>query len=96
MAKERSYTSGPWHVFDGDVYAAEIRHAGEPRIARIDYDEPLTENDKRDANARLIAAAPTMAAALRSVMAYPWWKDAPGAVRERVYGALKKAGALDE
>lgn len=50
-----THTPGPWTVSHGSVYASN-----DVRVALMDRDEPCTLPTERDANARLIAAAPAL------------------------------------
>ena len=62
------HTPGPWVVAYGSVYRdlPGICENGGIRIAQMDRSEPHTAPTERDANARLIAAAPELLAALES------------------------------
>lgn len=57
-----AHTPGPWEVSCGSVYGAN-----DIRIALMDREELCTLPAERDANARLIAAAPRMLAALTEI-----------------------------
>ena len=66
------HTPGPWFVqADGAGWCVECTPERGHSIAYIRgaewEDEPDTSNDEKEANARLIAAAPVMLAALRSM-----------------------------
>lgn len=56
------HTPGPWEFIYGSVYKQDGRGFSEEglRIALMDRNEPRTEPCERDANARLIAAAPEL------------------------------------
>lgn len=65
------HTPGPWVVAYGQVYRAEPSPTCENAgicIAKPDRNEPHTSPCERDANARLIAAAPELAEALRKTL----------------------------
>ena len=57
-------TPGPWVYHSGMVWKDDGSEDGIP-IARMDRETPQTVPVERDANARLIAAAPEMLKALR-------------------------------
>ena len=57
------YTPGPWICHSGMVWKPDDTGDGTP-IARMDRDTDKTAPTERDANARLIAAAPELKAAL--------------------------------
>lgn len=86
-----NHTPGPWIISDDDI-------VGQRYIARLadwhivgagsqykDIDDMLTS--ERNANARLIAAAPDMLAALEEVL----WEDSGLACIETVRDAIRKA-----
>ncbi len=60
------YTPGPWAVISGEVCAA-----GYGPIAHCDRENRNTKPVERDANARLISAAPELLEALEAVMQFP-------------------------
>lgn len=63
-----TFTPGPWRVHQGHVIGAD-----DLRVAFIEAGFGLTklrEKEECDANARLIAAAPAMHAALQTVLAF--------------------------
>lgn len=62
-APSAAFTPGPWAARDGYVYAAGYR------LIRLDSSTLGTSTAIRDANARLIAAAPALYEALGSVVA---------------------------
>ncbi|HEV8639415.1 MAG TPA: hypothetical protein VG370_34840 [Chloroflexota bacterium] len=72
-----AHTPGPWH-FEPDrfdrIYGGEVIKAGEPGIQAFpvavvcDFNR-YDRDDERTANARLIAAAPDLLAALRALLA---------------------------
>lgn len=67
------HTPGPWIIFgDGDIGELEIMPAGRAgSIAWIDFestDETTPQSQEKLANARLIAAAPNMLAALKNML----------------------------
>ena len=62
MANESQHTLGPWHV-QNDQNARLAVYAGEQSIAYCGMSNNTTE-----ANARLIAAAPDLLAALHSIL----------------------------
>lgn len=82
------FTPGPWHVASGSVYVNRVPAGVEGIcIAHMDRDEPATRPTERDANARLIAAAPSLYEALDALLAL---------VRARQLSApLDKEGAVD-
>lgn len=61
------HTPGPWIFAYGSVYRGDetINDENAPRIALMDRNEPTTQPTERDANARLIAAAPDLLEACR-------------------------------
>ena len=85
-----AYTPGPWYYSSGMVWAdADERVA----IARADRNEPATLPTERDANARLIAAAPEMLEALEVIMSVSffdtWLETQP--VYKLALAAIQKA-----
>ena len=59
--KQVWYTPGPWFVACGSVWTTPYgSDDGGASIARMDRDEQQTTPTERDANARLIAAAPDL------------------------------------
>lgn len=61
-----SFTPGPWVFAYGSVYKGTFETLTDHnslRIALMDRNEPQTQPTERDANARLIAAAPELLAA---------------------------------
>ena len=78
----KQHTPGPWRVEFGCVYRVGLRGYGPDgdemsRIALMDRDNPLTIPTERDANARLIAAAPELLKAGKCVIA-AWLEATPG------------------
>ena len=66
------FTPGPWKYSTGSVYKAESVDAdGYPTsaIEHMDRENPDTFGAERDANARLIAAAPDLLEALQELVA---------------------------
>ena len=63
------HTPRPWIYDSGAVYAEN----GRGRIALADRDNPRTKPVERDANARLIAAAPAMLELIRALLTQ--WED---------------------
>lgn len=60
------HTPGPWVFAYGSVYREDTLHdESSIRIALMDRNEPHTMPTERDANARLIAAAPELLEALK-------------------------------
>lgn len=53
------HTTGPWVCHSGMVWKPDNSTDGYP-IAKMDRDTPKTTPTERDANARLIAAAPDL------------------------------------
>lgn len=80
------HTPGPW-TFDDDYYVV----AGEEN----DIICELWSQDK-DANARLIAAAPEMYEALKAInKAFPWNEQMTRPVFDKVHAAIAKAEGLE-
>ncbi len=68
----QGHTPGPWVVEQGSVYTKRPNENGQfPRIALMDREEDETRPTERDANARLIAAAPELLAALKRIASHP-------------------------
>lgn len=65
---ETKHTPGPWVCHSGMVWKPDGSEDGIP-IAHMDRSTPATRPTERDANARLIAAAPEMYEALRAIVA---------------------------
>ena len=61
------HTPGPWHITRND-FCVWITNAGKAQIAKAFRPAGMTP-ETCDANARLIAAAPDMAAALQAIVA---------------------------
>lgn len=72
-----THTPGPWSADWGYIVAPDVtgKHVDlyVATIAEEDEDGRVVPEHERDANARLIAAAPDLLAALRGVMT--WWAD---------------------
>ncbi len=84
------HTPGPWQCHSGMVWSGPLdsdQYATVP-IARMDRDTPATAPTERDANARLIAAAPDLLAAAKLVLASIW---GPEWERKRVETTLRTA-----
>lgn len=74
------HTPGPWVFAYGSVYREDTLHdESSIRIALMDRNEPHTMPTERDANARLIAAAPELLSMLRQI---DLWLVAPDTSRE--------------
>lgn len=94
-----SYTPGPWHVEpeklqDGQYHVAgraPIIYANGSPIATLARLSMKAHDRTAEANARLIAAAPEMAKALREAVEYLRQYGA-GATLDNALAALKKAG----
>lgn len=75
------HTPGPWQVIGGSVYGYGCDSAGEPTqpIAHMDRRPGNgTVPTERDSNAKLIALAPRMAAALAAIEAtYRTFRNVP-------------------
>lgn len=89
------HTPGPWVIYDdsndGKTNRIEIAALGKT-VARIYHSVPAEDIP----NARLIAAAPEMLAALVDVVAvlqkhYPKQAASPGSIVERALAAIAKA-----
>lgn len=85
-----THTQGPWsYIGNGDVVAKSDKYCGgEKDIASVF----LTVNDEDEANARLIAAAPDLLAALNTWLAQysaEEYEDCPEVVQTRA--AIAKA-----
>lgn len=61
-----TFTQGPWAVTGQAGYTGHGVSAGSKRICSINSNSALPK-EQRDANARLLAAAPAMLAALRGI-----------------------------
>ena len=71
-----SYTPGPWSTFQD----ASLRHtvgAATVRICEMLGRDPAFFTEEDDANARLIAAAPDLLAALRQLMEWEGYDGGP-------------------
>jgi len=92
-----SHTPGPWEIVDGEVYAASAhRYIAEHR----GIDGVNVTEEQREANLRLIAAAPDLLAVVRDLVtaAEATTDESPGGFIEalselgpRARGALDKA-----
>lgn len=68
------HTPGPWAVKSGSVWTKHSCYEDATQFARIAYmdrDCPHTRPTERDANARLIAAAPELLEALEKIATWP-------------------------
>lgn len=103
-----SHTPGPWHFLEERRTESEHNAGVALTIASPAFDDlaavfsmdDSTVNTPREeaiANARLIAAAPDMAAALKRALS--WLSSYPGGCSQNAYmdavNALKKAGCYD-
>ena len=84
------HTPGPWQQDQELPY--EIRAAFESRVPFEGVAKVDRKQDKREmeANARLIAAAPEMLDALKELVQYGWWENAP-ASKAKAEAAIAKA-----
>ena len=64
---DTKHTPGNWIVQNGSVYVQDGNEYAQTRIASMDRGEPNTRPVERDANARLIAAAPELLDAAKQV-----------------------------
>lgn len=74
MSEKRKHTPGPWHAFrigEGMLGSYTVRSADNPGIASVPMVQPGGDGVGR-LNARLIAAAPELLAALEGLME---WED---------------------
>ncbi len=62
------FTPGPWMLVNGAVYKQRGDHKMLVTIAHMDRAEHHTKPVERDANARLIAAAPDLLEALQEIL----------------------------
>jgi len=85
------HTEGPWVYESGAVY-----HAEKGRLAVMDRDNDKTAPTERDANARLMAAAPALLGALqeinRRVAAWAKADNEAGAIKHIIDQALRMSG----
>ncbi len=90
-----AHTPGPWTlerelVMAGTKEIAQVKCVNHRYVDRVHFDET------RDANAKLISAAPEMVAALKMFLA--WYSTPevhePGSAAFEALAALKKAGVL--
>lgn len=85
-----SHTPGPWNVIDGAVFIANaviVQHAAE-------FGEHVP-TEERDANARLIAAAPELLEACQSIIAErhrQGWCDSLGILHKTEKAIAKATG----
>lgn len=87
--KKNKHTPGPWVCHSGMVWTGVTEHdAREYPIARMDRDTPHTSPTDRDANARLIAAAPDMLEALERII------SEMDAIKDPSFRALADAGCI--
>lgn len=63
------HTPGPWQYASGSVYQMDGAKWPEVRLALMDREELATSPTERDANARLMAAAPELLRELDSLRA---------------------------
>jgi len=89
MSNQTKHTPGPWSD-DGDYIRAKAGN-NRPDLMRIAEIFPVWSEAEGAANAKLIAAAPDMAEALR-LMLDVYGKDATGGVSDQARAALVKAG----
>ncbi len=78
------HTPGPWHVYPGPAQgfrAEAVKDSGHYSVAQL-------SGERRDANARLIAAAPAMLAALEL---YVISDGRGGAIKQRGEAAIAQA-----
>ena len=62
------FTPGPWHYCGGSIYMRrDVEGYGESCVANMDRENPETSPVERDANARLIASAPSLFSALEGL-----------------------------
>lgn len=92
-----THTPGPWEYLDGSILCESVNAYGNFHIAQVDRgDEKMTDEDY--ANARLIAAAPDLYAALLAV-SHRWdaddERDAPE-LGEMIRSALRRAEGKGE
>lgn len=83
-----AHTPGPWRVTGPNV------RAGDALVAIVTNhwaDEP-TPDDEKASNARLIAAAPALLAALQAVADYWAGGDVPADIDAQMRAALQRAG----
>ena len=101
---KHQHTPGPW-VNDGGEISVRIlpkrrlpKRAGSSQQVRMhiacvyNAPEPHMLPGEHDANVRLIAAAPELAATLAAVADYWAGGDAPAELEDRIRAALKAAG----
>lgn len=88
------HTEGPWVYSCGAVYARkDVDGYGVSCIALMDRENAETSPAERDANARLIAAAPALLEVVRRLVS---WDDntthaVPGSLAEQARAALSSA-----
>lgn len=62
------HTPGEWAHTDGSIYSYGVGHGAD--IATVNTDSAHLTDEEAEANARLIAAAPTMLQALKDCMSW--------------------------
>jgi len=85
MPNKQGFTPGPWHVRDDGRHALEIFASDNRRlIGDVLFDVPDAQRQETEDNARLIAAAPDLLAALKMLLyVAPMYSENP-----RIIGAL--------
>ena len=94
------HTPGPWTVTaDGAGWyiecAPERGHSVAYIMAEIGEEDPDTSDDEKEANARLIAAAPDLLEALQMLLEFPNTGPATSAAREAITKATGAARATE-
>lgn len=87
------HTPGPWiNAGNGDIIAIHPTQCGGVKDVCTVY---MTESDEDDANARLIAAAPDLLAALEMILPIllDWHSDFPDSVGSKEEPAVRAARA---
>jgi len=83
-----AHTSAPWRVVFDEMHCL-VEDANGNAVARVSHPFPFTTTDhERDANARLIAAAPELLYALAKLVVEPGDPD----YRAQARAAISKAG----
>lgn len=90
---ETKHTPGPWVIYDAGIWPGIDGQTGTVIIFGIDGEEAGVKGDGRDdamANARLIAAAPELLAALIKIVKD--WDGEPEDVHEAALAITKATG----
>ena len=92
MGEKQGHTPGPWHVCDPDVAVNAFIVVDEGNISIADCG---CFSGNREANARLIAAAPDLLDALKMVQRSTEWPTMESETQDAVSAAISRATGED-